>query len=75
MEKIRINKYLSEKGICSRREADRLLEAGKIQVNGETASMGMKVDDSDTIIVDGKSINKQNKVPNVLLAFLRICGA
>ena len=43
MEEIRLNKYLSDAGVCSRREADRLMEAGKIVVNGETASIGCKV--------------------------------
>ena len=42
-EAIRLNKYLSDAGICSRREADRLIEAGKVLVDGQTASMGMKV--------------------------------
>ena len=44
MEKIRLNKYLSAQGICSRREADRYIEEGKVTINGHTASMGEKVD-------------------------------
>lgn len=40
MEEIRLNKYLSEMGICSRREADRLIEAGKVLVDGQTAPHG-----------------------------------
>ena len=69
MEKTRLNKYLSEQGICSRREADRLLEAGKIQVNGQIAVMGVKVDDQDKIVVDGQEISREKKVPDILLAF------
>ena len=42
-EEIRLNKYLSEAGICSRREADRCIEAGKVLVNGKVAGMGQKV--------------------------------
>lgn len=69
MEKIRINKYLSEKGICSRREADRLLANGKIQVNGQVAVMGVKVNDDDTIVIDGKPVCQTAPVSDILLAF------
>ena len=69
VEKVRINKYLSEQGLCSRREADRLLEAGKIQVNGQIAAMGMKVNNEDIIIVDGTPVSKTGAVPTILLAF------
>ncbi len=69
IEKKRLNKYLSELGICSRREADRLLEAGKIQVNGETAVMGTKVDETDRIAIDGREIRPRKDIPEVLLAF------
>jgi len=43
MEEIRLNKFLSEAGVCSRREADRLIEAGKVTVDGQVARMGMKI--------------------------------
>ena len=43
MEEIRLNKYLSEQGVCSRREADRLIEAGKVTIDGRRAEMGEKV--------------------------------
>ena len=43
MESIRLNKYLSDAGICSRRQADRWIEEKRITVNGEIAGMGMKV--------------------------------
>ena len=42
-ESVRLNKYLSEAGVCSRREADRLIESGKVTVDGVTAQMGMRV--------------------------------
>ena len=58
MEKTRINKYLSEVGFCSRREADRMLEQGRITVNGAEPELGTKVSDEDEIMVDGISIRK-----------------
>ena len=61
MEKTRINKYLSEVGFCSRREADRMLEQGRITVNGAIPEMGTKVSEEDEILVDGISIKKQEE--------------
>lgn len=58
MEKTRINKYLSEVGFCSRREADKMLEQGRITVNGAIPEMGTKVSEEDEILVDGISIRK-----------------
>lgn len=58
MEKTRINKYLSEVGFCSRREADKLLEQGKISINGKIPELGTKVSDEDEILVEGRSIRK-----------------
>lgn len=66
-EKIRINKYLSAAGVCSRREADRLVEAGKVTVNGQTAETGMTVSDEDDIRIDGKTVKHQDAP--VLLAY------
>ena len=64
----RINKYLSEIGYCSRREADRLIAAGRILVNGEKAEMGLKICPEDQIIVNGEALsNSKNKL--VYLAF------
>lgn len=53
-EPIRINKYLSENGYCSRREADRLVTSGNVFINGRRAELGDKVDDRDTIRVQGR---------------------
>lgn len=61
MEEIRINKYLASLGIASRREIDKLIEEGKIKVNGEVISAGIKVTDNDTIEVKGKKITKETE--------------
>ncbi len=58
MEEIRLNKFLSEMGVCSRREADRLIEAGKVLVDGEIASAGMKVTARQLVICDGKPVGR-----------------
>lgn len=60
MDKIRLNKYLSDAGVCSRREADRLTEQGKILVDGLPAQMGMKVDDENDILVNGRKVMRQD---------------
>ena len=67
-EKIRLNKYLSEIGFCSRREADRLVEAGKVKINGHLALMGDKVSKEDTIEVNGNVVTKKKKEKMVLIA-------
>jgi len=70
MEQIRLNKYLSEQGVCSRREADRLMEAGKVTVDGHVAAMGEKVTGQETILCNGKGIGKAaggKKIKPVLL--------
>ena len=59
MEPVRLNKYLSDKGICSRREADRLVEAGSVSVNGKKAEMGQKVTEKDEILVDGIKVGEK----------------
>lgn len=68
----RINKYLSESGYCSRREADRLIEQKRIKINGELAVVGSKVTDQDKITVDNKPIKKQDEF--VYLAFNKPVG-
>lgn len=55
---IRINKYLSEVGFCSRREADKLLEQGRITLNGKVPELGTKVAPTDQVAVDGKNVGK-----------------
>lgn len=53
---MRINKYLSESGITSRREADKWIAAGRITINGEVAELGSRVEDGDDVRVDGKPV-------------------
>lgn len=59
-EYIRLNKYMSSTGFCSRRKADEWIAAGRVKVNGITADMGMKVQESDEITVNGKALVKEN---------------
>lgn len=68
---MRLNKYISDSGYCSRREADRLIEAGKVSVNGITACMGMQVEDGDSVLVAGKSIKAPNEIKKVIYAFYK----
>lgn len=71
-ETMRINKYIANAGICSRRDADRLVEEGKVTVNGLPAKPGMSVSTSDIVCVSGKVIKaKDNKV---VLAFYKPIG-
>lgn len=69
----RINKFLSESGFCSRREADKLLEEGRITVNGIVPEMGTKVSIDDEIRVDGKLVREKREKP-VYLAFNKPVG-
>ena len=70
----RINKYLSEAGYCSRRRADRLIEEGKVTINGKTSEIGAKVDLDDQVEVEGKRIDKLEKEKNIYLAFNKPVG-
>lgn len=72
-ETVRLNKFLSEKGICSRREADRLVDEGKVMVNGVCAVMGQKVSSADEIVVDGKKVSTK-QVKSVLIAVNKPAG-
>ena len=69
----RLNKYLSEVGYCSRREADKLIDAGRVTINGEVPEMGTKVSPNDIVSVDGKEI-KNNKKTFTYLAFNKPVG-
>ncbi len=70
----RINKYLSEVGYCSRRVADKLIEEGKVTINGRIPEMGTKVDKDDQVEVEGKRIKKSTKQKNIYLAFNKPVG-
>ena len=65
---IRLNKYLSEAGVCSRREADRLIESGIVTVDGKTAAPGMKVEDGQEVRV-GKKVVKSKTKKTVLAVY------
>jgi 23S rRNA pseudouridine2604 synthase len=69
----RINKFLSESGFCSRREADKLLEEGRITINGIVPEMGTKVSADDEVRVDGKLVREKTEKP-VYLAFNKPVG-
>lgn len=72
MEQIRLNKYLAQCGVCSRREADRLIEQGRVQVNGEHAGMGQLVSEADEIKVNKKLVQGRKKT--VVLAYYKPVG-
>ena len=77
MEQIRLNKYLSQQGICSRREADRRIEAGEVTVDGRIATMGEKITGKEHICYCGKPVKgpdgKTFPEP-VLLVVYKPCG-
>ncbi|WIV10633.1 23S rRNA pseudouridine(2604) synthase RluF [Proteiniborus sp. MB09-C3] len=58
---MRINKYISETGICSRREADKIVEEERVTINGQIANLGSLVQDDDKVSIDGKQIGKKRK--------------
>ncbi|WP_334075989.1 pseudouridine synthase [Paenibacillus sp. A14] len=56
---MRINKFISETGYCSRREADKLIDAGKVTINGQTAMLGSQAEEGDDVRIDGKPIQQK----------------
>lgn len=68
MEKlVRINKYLGESGVCSRREVDELIETGRVEVNGALARIGMQIDtERDKVTVDGQLVDPANPLANAI---------
>lgn len=69
---IRINKYLSEAGVCSRREADRQIAAGKVAIDGKIAQMGDRVQEGQRVSFEGKIVSKEEEM--ILLAFHKPVG-
>jgi 23S rRNA pseudouridine2604 synthase len=69
---MRLNKYISESGVCSRREADKWIEAGRVTWNGATAVLGTRVSDGDEVCVDGVPLG--GKKPRIYLAFNKPVG-
>ena len=71
-ERIRINKYIANAGVCSRRDADKLVEQGKVTINGMVATAGSQVNSTDTVCVNGKVIRGRDE--RVGLAFYKPVG-
>ncbi len=71
-DEVRLNKFLSDAGVCSRREADRLIDAGRVTVDGNKAVMGMKVLPTMDIVCNGKKVSRENEL--VLIAFNKPVG-
>lgn len=72
----RLNKYISDSGFCSRREADKLIEQNRVKINGVVPELGTKVQPGDSVVVDGKRINavEQNKSDRVYIAYNKPIG-
>lgn len=68
----RLNKYISDTGVCSRREADRWIEAGRVVVNNRVADLGTRVGVNDVVAIDGQPI-RQKEVP-LYIAFHKPVG-
>ncbi len=64
---MRINKFLAETGIVSRRGADKWIEEGRVTINGELATVGSKVEDGDVVCVDGKPVQKEEQLVYIAL--------
>jgi 23S rRNA pseudouridine2604 synthase len=58
---VRLNKYISETGVCSRREADKWIEAGRVTCNGKSAELGTRVGEGDEVCIDGRPIGQKTK--------------
>lgn len=71
-EQVRLNKYLASCGVCSRRDADLLVAAGKVKVNGHVAEMGTKVSPDDRVEVNGRKLSGQDE--KKVLAFYKPVG-
>ena len=71
-EGIRLNKYIASSGLCSRREADSLIENGKVTINGVVALQGTKVNDGDVVLVNGRKITPDDDM--VYIAFNKPLG-
>ncbi len=70
----RINKFLSEIGYCSRREADKLIDQGRVKINGKIPLMGTKITNKDKVSVDGEIVYRQKKKKMVYIAFNKPVG-
>lgn len=66
-EEVRLNKYIAETGYCSRREADKLVEAGKVYIDGQKALMGQKIIPGQEVTIDGKLVTKEEELVYIAL--------
>lgn len=66
-DEVRLNKYISETGFCSRREADKLIEQGRVKIEGVKATTGMKVSKGQSVSIDGKSLKVENELVYIAL--------
>ncbi|WP_342563749.1 23S rRNA pseudouridine(2604) synthase RluF [Paenibacillus sp. FSL R7-0345] len=64
---MRINKYISETGYCSRREADKLVESGRVTINGEPAVLGSQAEAGDVVLIDGKVLETGSQIVYIAL--------
>ena len=72
----RLNKYISDSGFCSRREADKLIEQSRVKINGKIPELGTKVQQGDLVLVDGKRINAiaENNADRIYIAYNKPIG-
>ncbi|SVD40155.1 uncharacterized protein METZ01_LOCUS393009, partial [marine metagenome] len=70
----RINKFLSEIGFCSRRAADKLIEQGRVKINGEVPLTGTKITDEDKVSLNGKVVYRTKKKKMIYIAFNKPVG-
>jgi len=66
-DEVRLNKYISETGFCSRREADKLIEQGRVKIDGVKATTGMKVSKGQSVFIDGKPLKVENELVYIAL--------
>ena len=73
MEKIRLQKILSDSGVCSRRKAEELISAGEVYVNGRKAKLGDKANERDVIMVGGERVRYTKKRRKIYIMLPWIC--
>ncbi len=73
---IRLNKFISDSGFCSRREADKVIDSNRVKINGQRAELGTRVEPGDTVTVDGQVIaaSPENKSDRVYIAYNKPVG-
>lgn len=74
VEKVRINKFLTQIGFCSRRAADKLIEARRVTINGAVPELGTKISTEDLVEVDGEVVSQPKAKKNVYIAFNKPVG-